>query len=307
MNKCVWVDSLVVFIQAVGSVIVGSDFCVPATPPPFARALTLHVPYHMCLSLALYCISNPCTLVCTRFNKGFELELELELLTLGRSFFKNSSASRYLVMNMLGMCIVCDKIPPAHWDPITPTCTLGPPHSYLHTGTPTLGPPHSYLHTVTPHSYLHTVTPTLLPAHWDPHTPTCTLGPPHSYMHIGTPLLIPAHCSKTHSPNVPTRAGTCRHMCRHLQVPTRADIRHTNHTDFFYLQTGMCWHVSALEKVPTPGKVPTRAGTSSCRHVPTSVILIIWTFLSANWDVLACVSTWKSADTWEGADTCRHV
>ena len=77
MNKCVWVDSLVVFIQAVGSVIVGSDFCVPATPPPFARARTLHVPYHMCLSLALYCISNPCTLVCTRFNKGFELELEL--------------------------------------------------------------------------------------------------------------------------------------------------------------------------------------------------------------------------------------
>ena len=74
---CVWVDSLVVFIQAVGSVIVGCDFCVPATPPPFARALTLHVPYLMCLSLALYYISNPCTLVCTRFNKGFELELEL--------------------------------------------------------------------------------------------------------------------------------------------------------------------------------------------------------------------------------------
>ena len=69
----------------------------------------------------------------------------------------------------------------------------------------------------------------------------------------------------------------------------------------------MCWHVSAPEKVPTPGKVPTRAGTSRCRHVPTSVILIIWTFLFANWDVLACVSTWKSADTWEGADTCRHV
>ena len=53
----------------------------------------------------------------------------------------------------------------------------------------------------------------------------------------------------------------------------------------------------------------TRADTSRCRHVPTSVILIIWTFLFANWDVLTCVSTWKGADTWEGADTsrCRHV
>ena len=103
--------------------------------------------------------------------------------------------------------------------------------------------------------------------------------------------------SKTHSPNVPTRAGTCRHMCRHLQVPTRADIRHTNHMDFFICKlgcAGMCQH---LKKCRHLGR---------CRHVPTSVILIIWTFLFANWDVLACVSTWKSADTWEGADTCRH-
>ena len=77
----------------------------------------------------------------------------------------------------------------------------------------------------------------------------------------------------------------------------------------FCLQTGMCWHVSAPEKVPTPKKVPTRADTSRCRHVPTSLVLIIWTFLFANWDVLACVSTWKGTDTWEGADTsrCRHV
>ena len=77
----------------------------------------------------------------------------------------------------------------------------------------------------------------------------------------------------------------------------------------FCLQTGMCWHVSAPEKVPSPGKVPTRQGANTCRHVPTSLILIIWTFLFANWDVLACDSTWKSADTKEGADTsrCRHV
>ena len=60
---------------------------------------------------------------------------------------------------------------------------------------------------------------------------------------INYSLSTPNRRSKTHSPNVPTRAGTCRHMCRHLQVPTRAD---------------------------------------TCQHVPTSVILIIWTFLFAN-------------------------
>ena len=100
----------------------------------------------------------------------------------------------------------------------------------------------------------------------------------------------------------------CRHLgrCRHVwHVPTSQILIIWT----FCLQTGMCWHVSAPEKVPTPKKVPTRADTSKCRHVPTSQILIIWTFLFANWDVLACVSTWKGADTWEGADTsrCRHV
>ena len=61
----------------------------------------------------------------------------------------------------------------------------------------------------------------------------------------------------------------------------------------------MCWHVSSL------GKVPTRADTSSCRHVPTPVIPIIWTSLGC-WNVVTFVSTWKGADTWEGADTCWH-
>ena len=69
----------------------------------------------------------------------------------------------------------------------------------------------------------------------------------------------------------------------------------------------MCWHVSAPEKLPTPGKVPTRAGTSRCRHVPTSLILIIWTFLFGCWYELTCVNTWKGANTWECADTCRHM
>ena len=103
--------------------------------------------------------------------------------------------------------------------------------------------------------------------------------------------------------------------CRHVYVPTRADMSMCRHVPTsqiliiwtFCLQTGMCWHVSPPEKMPTPKKVPTRADTSRCRHVPTSLVLIIWTFLFANWDVLACVSTWKGADTWESADTCRHV
>ena len=115
------------------------------------------------------------------------------------------------------------------------------------------------------------------------------------------------------------------------KVPTRADIPDTNHMDFlfanwdvlacvstwkgadtwegadtsrcrhvptsqiliiwtFCLQTGMCWHVSAPEKVPTPKKVPTRLGADipDTNHMD---------FLFANWDVLACVSTWKGADT----------
>ena len=126
-------------------------------------------------------------------------------------FFFNSNASRYLVMNMLGMCSVCDKIPPAHWDPITPTCTLRPHYSYLHTETPlllpahwdpitptcTLGPHYSYLHTGTPLLLPAHWDPITLPAHWDPITPTCTLGPHHSYLHTGTPSLLPAHWDPT--------------------------------------------------------------------------------------------------------------
>ena len=91
-----------------------------------------------------------------------------------------------------------------------------------------------------------------------------------------------------------TWEGADTSRCRH--VPTSVILIIWT----FYLDADMCWHVSAPEKVQTPGKVPKRADTSRCRHVPTSVILIIWTFLFANWDVLACVSTWKSADTWEG-------
>ena len=68
----------------------------------------------------------------------------------------------------------------------------------------------------------------------------------------------------------------------------------------------MWWHVSAPEKVPTPGKVPTRLGAGTCRHMLAHVMPIIWTFFGC-WYVLTCVSTWKSTDTWEGAGTWRHV
>ena len=133
-----------------------------------------------------------------------------------------------------------------------------------------------------------------------------------------------------------TWEGADTSRCWH--VPTRVDIPDTNHMDFlfanwdvvstwkgadtwegadmsrcwhvptsqiliiwtFCLQTGMCWHVPAPEKVPTPKKVLTRADIPDTNHMD---------FLFANWDVLACVSTWKGAYTWEGADTsrCRHV
>ena len=115
-------------------------------------------------------------------------------------------------------------------------------------------------------------------------------------------------------------AGMCQHLkkCRHLgrcrHVPARLGADRCQHPWYksyglFYLDADKYWHVSAPEKVPTPGNMPTRANTSRCRHVPTSVILIIWTFIFANWDVLTCVSTWKGANTWECADTsrCRHV
>ena len=60
----------------------------------------------------------------------------------------------------------------------------------------------------------------------------------------------------------------CRHLgwCRHVWVPTRANIPDTKHMDFFCLDADMYWHVSAPEKVPTPGNVPTRPCADTCRH-----------------------------------------
>ena len=120
------------------------------------------------------------------------------------------------------------------------------------------------------------------------------------YWHVSAP-------EKVQTPgNVPTRADTSR--CRH--VPTRADIRHTNHMDFFICKlgcAGMCQHLKKCRHLGRCRHVPARLGADPCRHVPTSLILIIWTFLFGCWYVRTCDSTWKGADTWEWADTCRHV
>ena len=54
----------------------------------------------------------------------------------------------------------------------------------------------------------------------------------------------------------------------------------------------------APAKVPTPRKVPTRAGMCQNIKVPAPVISVIWTLLAC-WDMLAF--TYKGADTWKGA------
>ena len=95
---------------------------------------------------------------------------------------------------------------PAHWETITPTCTLGPHYSHLHTGIPS----YSHLHTGAPwYSHLHTGTPLLLPVHWDPITPTCTLGPHYSYLPAHWDPITPTctlgpHYSHQHTGITPT-------------------------------------------------------------------------------------------------------
>ena len=133
---------------------------------------------------------------------------------------------------------------PSHWDPATPTCTLGP----RDTLTGTLKPPDSYLHTETmwlllahwDPAILSSVhyTPRLLPAHWDPVTSTCTLGtrdtltgtlkPPDSYLHTDTP-----RCSYPLGPTDPYQhTGTPVCFPRHRNVsiliprPSRSSCHH---------------------------------------------------------------------------------
>ena len=147
-----------------------------------------------------------------------------------------------------------------------------------------------------------------VPAHADICADTCRCR------HVPTLVILiiwTAFISKLGCAGKCQHPKRCRHMgrCRHVPTHQGADTcRHLWYSSYglFYLQTGMCWHVSAPEKGLTPGKVPTRAETSWCRHVPLPVMPIIWTLLGC-WNLLICVRTWKIADTWAGADTCRHA
>ena len=97
-------------------------------------------------------------------------------------------------------------------------------------------------------------------------------------------VLTCVSTSKVPTPEkVPTRADTS--TCRHVPTPLGADTcRHLWYQSYeLYLDTGMCWQMPAPGKVPTPRKVPTRAGM--CQHIK----------------VPAQVSTHLRADT------CRHV
>ena len=123
--------------------------------------------------------------------------------------------------------------------------------------------------------------------------------------HVSAPEKVPT------PGKVPTRADTSR--CRH--VPTRADIRHTNHMDFFICKlrcAGMCQHLKKCWHLRRCRHVPTRLGADTCRHVPTSLILIIWTFCLQTgmcWHVSAPekVPTPGKVPTRADTSTCRHV
>ena len=93
----------------------------------------------------------------------------------------------------------------------------------------------------------------------------------------------------------------CRHLCRHLDVPTRADTCWHMNVIWKLGCADMCQHVEGADTWEGADTcwhlyVPTRADTFRCRHVPTPVISVIWILLGY-WDVLANASTWKGADT----------
>ena len=110
-------------------------------------------------------------------------------------------------------------------------------------------------------------------------------------------------------------ADMCQHLkkCRHLgrcqHVPARADTSRCRHVPtpvvliiwISHLQTGMCWHVSAPEKVPTPGKMPTRADTCHANHMN-----FIWMLICAD----MCQHLKKGPTPGKvrtRAGTCRHI
>ena len=128
-------------------------------------------------------------------------------------------------------------------------------------------------------------------------------------------------------------AERCRHVCRHLDVPTRADT---------------CWHMNVIWKLGCADMCQHLEGadtwegadTSRCRHVPTPLgadtcwhMNVIWK-LGCGWhmpahpslqikkvhmisirdvgscrhlDVSARVGTFPGVGTFSGADTCQHI
>ena len=128
--------------------------------------------------------------------------------------------------------------------------------------------------------------------------------------HVPTPAGMCQHINVPAQVSTHLRADTCRHVltyecywnlgcadmcqhlegadtsrCRHVPTPLGADTcRHLWYQSYeLYLDTGMCWQMPAPGKVPTPRKVPTRAGMCQEIKVPAQV------------------------STHLPADTCQHV
>ena len=93
----------------------------------------------------------------------------------------------------------------------------------------------------------------------------------------------------------------CRHRCRHIYVPTRADI---------WMLFGS-WDVLtcvSTSKMPTPEKVPTRADTSRCRHVPTPLGADTCDISHMNFTwILGCAGKCQHLQRCRHLERCRHV
>ena len=98
---------------------------------------------------------------------------------------------------------------------------------------------------------------------------------------------------------------TCRHVPTHLGADTCRHLWYSSY-GLCYLQTGMCWHVSAPKKVPTPGKVPTRADTSRHRHVQTRADTCDANHMNFIW-ILICVDMCQHLKKCRHLGRCRHV
>ena len=126
--------------------------------------------------------------------------------------------------------ILLFRPPPPHRDPTTPTCTLGPHYSYLHTGTPLLLPAHWGPFILPP---AHRV-PFILPlVHWYPIIPTCTpitptytvwshyfhlhTGTPDFYLHTGAPSYGYLHTGTPWYSHL--HAGTALYSYLHVGTP----------------------------------------------------------------------------------------